>query len=61
MADPDNNTTIKRNEIDDQYPSDISVMPAGLFDTLNGDEILALLTYLRAGGDASHELYQSAQ
>jgi len=61
MADPDNNTSIRRDEIDDQYPSDISVMPAGLLDTLDSAEILDLLTYLRAGGDANHELYQSAQ
>ncbi|NOY43244.1 MAG: c-type cytochrome [Planctomycetes bacterium] len=61
MADPDNNTVIKRDEIDDQYPSDISVMPMGLLDTLDGSEILDILTYLRAGGEASHELYKSVQ
>ena len=61
MADPDNKTTVKRGEIDDQYPSEISAMPEGLLDTLKGNEILDLLTYLRAGGDASHELYESAR
>jgi len=61
MADPDNNTWINRKVIDDQYPSKVSVMPAGLFDTLDSAEILDLLTYLRAGGEAGHELYESAQ
>jgi len=61
MADPDNNTSINRNEIDDQYPSKVSVMPAGLLDTLDTAEILDLLTYLRAGGEAGHELYNSSQ
>ncbi len=61
MADPDKNTVINRNEIDAQYPSDVSVMPAGLLDTLDGSEILDLLAYLRAGGEASHDLYKSGQ
>ena len=61
MADPDNNTSIKRSEIEAQYPSDISAMPEGLLNTFNADEILELLAYLRSGGDAGHEIYQSAQ
>ena len=61
MADPDQNTTILRDEIDNQYPSDVSVMPAGLLDTLDSAEILDLLAYLRAGGDANHGLYRPAQ
>jgi putative heme-binding domain-containing protein len=61
MADPDNNTAIKRDEIDEQYPSKVSVMPVGLLDTFNAAQIRDLLTYLRAGGDAGHELYESAR
>jgi len=61
MADPNNSTTIKRDEIDDQYPSDISVMPAGLLDTLEPHEILDLMAYLRSGGNAGHQLYQEQE
>ncbi len=59
MADPNNNTWIKRHEIDDQYPSDISVMPARLLDTLTAEEILELVAYLRSGGDPKHPMFRS--
>ena len=61
MADPDNRTVLKRADIDDQYPSDVSVMPEGLLNTFTGAQIKDLIAYLRAGGDAGHELYKSAQ
>ncbi|MEM9660454.1 MAG: hypothetical protein AAF961_18985, partial [Planctomycetota bacterium] len=50
---------IRIDEIDDQYPSEVSMMPTGLLDTLDGEEILDLLTFLRSGGDADHEIYEA--
>ncbi len=48
MLDPKSETRIRRDEIDEQYPSDTSIMPAGLLNTLSQDEILDLLAYLRS-------------
>ncbi len=61
MLDPKNLTTIKRADIEEQYPSDVSLMPAGLLDVFEADEILDLMTYLRSGGNAEHQLYQEPQ
>jgi len=58
MADPKTLIIIKTDEIDDQYPSDISIMPAGLLDTFELHETLDLMAYLRSGGNAEHQLYQ---
>ena len=33
-------------------------MPQGLLDKLTLDEILDLIAYVAAGGDASHKLFQ---
>ena len=58
MTDPKNLISLKRSDIDQQYPSKVSIMPEGLLDALEPDEIFDLLAYLRSGGNASHRLYQ---
>ncbi|MCA9231909.1 MAG: c-type cytochrome [Planctomycetales bacterium] len=58
MADPKTLTTIKREEIDRQYPSKESIMPAGLLDSFESNDILDLLAFLRSGGNAEHPLFQ---
>jgi putative heme-binding domain-containing protein len=60
MLEPDNITKIRRGKIDEQLPSPVSMMPAGLVDTLTEDEILDLMAYLRSGGDRSFEAFQPA-
>ena len=55
MLDPGNLTGINRNEIESLQPSKISMMPAGLLDTLTKDEILDLLAYLQSGGNQQLE------
>jgi putative heme-binding domain-containing protein len=37
-----------------------SIMPKGLLDKLTMDEILDLIAYVAAGGDANHKLFQGA-
>jgi putative heme-binding domain-containing protein len=59
MLDPKSTVTIKRDELDDQYPSEVSVMPAGLLNTLSADEILDLTAFLRSGGRPDHELFST--
>ena len=50
MLEPGTMTGVRTNEIDEQHPSPVSMMPNGLLNTLNRDEILDLLAYLRSGG-----------
>jgi hypothetical protein len=38
-------------------PSPVSMMPAGLLDTLSLEEILDLLAYLRSGADRSDPVF----
>lgn len=48
-----------KSEVTKQEPSPLSPMPSGLLNRLNPKEIKDLFAYLQAGGDESHELYQS--
>lgn len=50
ILDPKSTVTLKVDAIDDQFPSDVSMMPAGLLDTLTAEEIVDLFAFLRAGG-----------
>lgn len=52
MLDPMMETSIRRDDMDSQSPSKVSVMPEGLLNTLDEGEILDLLAFLRAGGAA---------
>lgn len=58
MLEPGTMTGVRTNEIDEQRPSPVSMMPTGLLNTLNRDEILDLLAYLRSGGDPNHEVFR---
>jgi len=55
-ADPANPEAIReipRSRIEEMKPSDVSMMPAGLLNTLKKDEILDLLAYVESGGRVS--------
>jgi putative heme-binding domain-containing protein len=52
MLDPKKEIAIRRDEIESQQPSPTSVMPEGLLNTLNENEIRDLVAYLRSGGVA---------
>jgi putative heme-binding domain-containing protein len=58
MFEPGDYTNVVRGDIEEVHPSPVSMMPTGLLDTLNKDEILDLLAYLKSGGDPVdvHEL-----
>jgi putative heme-binding domain-containing protein len=59
MLDPKKTEAIARDELDDQYPSDVSMMPSGLLNTLTEEEILDLTAFLRSGGNAEHEFFKA--
>lgn len=58
MLDPNKNVGVNRNLIDTIGPSKISMMPAGLIDTLTRDEILDLVAYLYSRGDRSAKMFR---
>jgi putative heme-binding domain-containing protein len=53
MFDPGNFTGVKRSDIEEMKPSDVSQMPVGLLNSLTEDEVQDLVAYLMARGDAS--------
>ncbi len=48
---PNEMTTVNRNNIDTMTPSKVSMMPAGLLDTLTADEAADLAAYVLSRGD----------
>ncbi|MDZ4701273.1 MAG: c-type cytochrome [Rhodothermales bacterium] len=55
--DPTTVITLQESDIAGEEISKISPMPARLIDRLNEEEMLDLMVYLLAGGNAEHELY----
>ena len=49
---------LKRDEVDGMKKSDVSIMPKGLLDKMTKEEILDLMAYIKAKGDAKHPLFQ---
>ena len=49
---------IKKSEIEQRTVSKVSIMPKGLLDKLTRDEILDLVSFLAARGDAKHVIFQ---
>ncbi|MCO6455293.1 MAG: HEAT repeat domain-containing protein [Pirellulaceae bacterium] len=59
-ADPRDNrdlVTIRVADIDQEISSPVSLMPAGLLNTLSRDEVLDLLAFVLAGGDPRHPAF----
>ncbi len=59
MLAPGDFTNVKVTDIIERRPSPVSMMPSGLLDTFTPSEIADLLAYLKSGGNAQHEIYQS--
>jgi len=59
-ARPDEIREIPLAEIEERNVSPVSLMPVGLLNTLQADEILDLITYVESGGDPQYPPYQSA-
>ena len=58
MLEPGNFTSIDTKMIDEQFPSKNSLMPEGLLNTLNRDEVLDLLAFLLSRGDPSSPMFK---
>ncbi len=51
---------VAKSTIKSRRPSQLSLMPAGLLNTLDKEQILDLLAYLLAGGEADHAAFKHA-
>jgi putative heme-binding domain-containing protein len=49
---------LKKSDIAERKKSETSIMPKGLLDKLTREEILDLLAYVAAKGDANHKVFQ---
>ncbi len=57
MLDPSQQERVQRDTVIETRPATTSMMPSGLLNTFNAEEITDLIAYLRAGGRASHPIY----
>lgn len=58
LFDPNQQTAVDRNRVKSIEMSKVSLMPEGLIDYLKEDEVLDLLAYLVARGDASNAVFK---
>ena len=61
MLQPGNFTNVRASSIEEMQPSDNSMMPTGLLDTLTEEDVLDLMAYLRSGGDPKFEEFSKAE
>jgi len=57
MLDPTATVKIPRSEIEELHPSTVSMMPKGLLNTLNEEELLDLFAFLLSRGDEHHAMF----
>lgn len=58
MFDPGGTTIVDRKKLKEMKPSPVSMMPPGLINTLEKDDVLDLLAYLLSRGNADDPLFQ---
>ena len=58
MLNPSGTVNINRKQVEAMQQSKVSMMPAGLLDTLNEDEVQDLLAFLLSRGERSHAMFQ---
>jgi putative heme-binding domain-containing protein len=58
MLDPNKLVNVDRKRVETMEKSKVSMMPEGLLDTLNQDEVLDLLAYLLSRGDRKQKMFQ---
>lgn len=51
-------TIVKRQDIERMEPSQVSLMPGGLLNTLKEEEILDLVAFLLSGGDSTLKMFR---
>ncbi len=56
---PELTRKIPKSEVTGQHMSNVSLMPPGLINRLNADEVRDLLAYLKAGGNPENPIYSN--
>ncbi len=60
MLNPNAIAGVDRSQIEEMAPSPVSMMPQGLLDTLDKNEVLDLMAYLLSGGDPDNPMFQTS-
>ncbi len=60
MLDPNETVGVEQRQIEEMSLSKTSMMPAGLLNTLNEEEVLDLMAFLLSRGDRNHAMFKSA-
>jgi hypothetical protein len=55
---PDEKTRVKLTEIKARKPYNVSMMPPGLINSLNPEELQDLLAYVLSGGKAEDPMFK---
>jgi hypothetical protein len=55
---PSQSVAIARDSIASEEALPVSIMPSGLVNSLNADELLDLVAYLASGADANHPVFK---
>lgn len=58
MLDPNKQERVRRRDIETMQTSKLSMMPAGLLDVLQEDEIVDLVAFLLSRGDRQHKMFR---
>jgi hypothetical protein len=58
MLDPNAQVNVDRRKIEETKPSPVSMMPAGLLNTFDRDEIVDLIAYLLSRGDRDNGMFR---
>ncbi len=59
MLDPGRMINVKRDNVEEMKASPISMMPEGLLDTLDRDEVLDLVAYLLSRGERNDGMFKA--
>ena len=54
---PEEFTAVALNQVKSRKPYPVSLMPAGMINPLNQDELLDLIGYLQSGGNPKHKAF----
>ncbi|MEM8486853.1 MAG: c-type cytochrome [Bacteroidota bacterium] len=57
--DPAQKSTIAKADVANTKPSPASIMPAGLLNRLNAEEVMDLVAYLVSSGDPNHDMFNA--